>query len=133
MGIPRPEEQLRELLSSHDTELSYADDIIPRLAAGEYSVSVVEEARFGDLRRTYRVRAGSLTRRERSGELGGTPWVLPTLPAEVRDLSHVLDTAPEQPVRVWDFPLGNGASYVIFELCEERRLAGVLKLQSSPG
>jgi hypothetical protein len=78
-------------------------------------------AKLQELRSTYRVRAEGLASRQLS------PTFPATLPMEVRALADALDAADEQPVRMWDLALPSGRVFVVFELVEDRRIAGVIE------
>jgi hypothetical protein len=74
-----------------------------------------------DLRSTYRVRAELLASRQ-------LPTTFPaTLPIEVRALADALDAADDQSVRIWHLALPSGKVFVVFELVDARRIAGVIE------
>jgi hypothetical protein len=78
-------------------------------------------ASLQDLRSTYRVRAELLASRQ-------LPTTFPaTLPIEVRALADALDAADDQSVRIWHLALPSGKVFVVFELVDARRIAGVIE------
>ena len=125
-------DRVKEFLDLYGSDFAYANDIVAIMSGPSHAqITVSDAVPLPDLARIYRTRARWLTWCEQNGKL--QPHVLPTLPAEARSLSEALDAASSQTVRLWDVRLTVRISWLIFELREERRIAGVLKTQGQPG
>ncbi len=98
----------------------YSNTIVPLLDRTDAAkVDLFDGASLTALRVTYRARARLLASRR-------PPPTTATMAAEVLALSRALDDAREQPVRIWRIAPHAGPSFHVFELAEDRCLAGVV-------
>lgn len=102
----------------------HADELVPILRRSDLNESYItcSELRLDDqLRRIYRVRAQHLASTPRS------PCYPSGLADDVRALADQLDEAGDQTIRVWDTLLPSGTAYLVFELMDDRTVAGCVK------
>lgn len=73
------------------------------------------------LRSIYRMRANNIVSKPHS------PNYPIGLADDVRDLVDQLVAAKDQPLRFWNIGLPSGTCYIVFELIDERHIAGCVK------
>ena len=109
--------RFREVAFPHAAEvLSFLDG-----KSEEVTIELWTGAKLQELRTTYRVRAKSLASKQLA------PTFPPGLPAEVSALADALDNADEQAVRLWHYALPSGKVFIVFELVDAGRIAGVIE------
>jgi hypothetical protein len=118
-------EQIRRFLDSYGaTEFRHAGELVPLMQRDD-----PDETRI--TRREYRVDAGlrSIYQRRamRNPSAPPSPFFPPGLADDLRDLSSQLDAARDQPLCFWDIDLPSGTTYIVFELLDDRRIAGCVK------
>jgi hypothetical protein len=105
-------------------DLRHAAELFPLLERNdrdETRISVHDMPLNGNVRSTYRTRA-------KLGELRTPPPQVPGLDDDLRALAAQLEAAADQPMRHWSVDLPSGIGYVVFELVDDRRIAGVVKV-----
>jgi len=102
----------------------HADELVPIMRRNDFNESCIgcHELRLDDrLRGIYRLRAKHLA----SAPL--SPSYPAGLAEDVCALSRQLDEASDQEIQVWRTLLPSGTTYLVFELMDDRRIAGCVK------
>jgi hypothetical protein len=117
------DEQLRYFVDKFGAlPFPHAHEVLALLRRSEeVTLEVSAGTTVQSLRDIYRRRAEMLASRP----VG--PTYPSTLPHDVRVVADALDAAKDQPVRIWHITRKNGQTFIIFELIEDGRLAGVVE------
>ncbi|NVB85182.1 MAG: hypothetical protein HOV81_42845 [Kofleriaceae bacterium] len=119
---PRASRELVEAFVASHAEFRHASEVIPimrRDDPDEGRIASRDLALDEGMRTTYRLRAKRAANRE--------PTYSPDLPRDLDELSTQFDAARDQPMRSWSITLPSALMYVIFELLDDRRVAGCMK------
>ena len=117
-------EQVRAFLNRFRTvSFPHASEVVSLLDRERPGVTIElwTGAKLQELQSIYRIRAEGLASRPLGPTFPGT------LPMEVRALADALDAAEEQQVRIWHLALSDGRVFVVFELVDAQRIAGVVE------
>jgi len=107
-----------------DTTFRHAQEIVPLMRRDdpdETRITVHEFRLYEGLRSIYSFRA------TRPASSPPSPQYPPGLADDLRDLATQFDAAPDQPLSCWMVRLPSGLCYTIWELLDDRRIAGCVK------
>ena len=102
----------------------HVDELVPIMRRNDFNESYItchEMCLDDGLRRTYRVRA------EHLASAPPSPYYPPGLADDVRALANRLDEVSDQKIQVWSTLLRSGTDYLLFELMDDKGIAGCVK------